>query len=305
MKNKFLLLHLFLFILSVLTIACSANPEITQEPVPSDQTTTAVTTATPSLEPAVDYSTLSEEELASLITGTASQVTTTASQIKTAVTTPTLTNEEIIDNLTTLQADIYLIDALIDVYTEMYTEIAGETITGLLVIDDNLNKTAVYSNEVLAILQQDQDASSETTGQLAEAIAALETQAAETQTQAAKWFSDVQTQIEAREKRYANTPPQLGKVAYNRIDAFTQAHDFMDAFTEALEDGKFSPAELAEISELAATAESSLYNTGDPQLINHARQIDDLASHAYRGEWTQASDGLFELRISLPGRPKS
>jgi hypothetical protein len=305
MNNKFLLLHLFLFILTVLAVACGANPEITQEPVPSDQTTTAVTTATPSPEPAVDYNSLSEEERASLIADTASRVAATASQIKTAVNAPTLTNEELADTLTTLQADIDLIDALIDVYTEMYAELAGEAITGLLVIDDNLNETAVYTNELLASLQKDPTLSSETNGQLTAAITALETQTAETRTQAAKWFSAVQTEIEAREKRYANTPPQLGKVAYNRIDAFTQAHDFMDAFTEALEDGKFSPAELAEISELAATAKSSLYNTGDPQLINHARQIDDLASRAYRGEWMQASDGLFELRISLPRRPES
>jgi hypothetical protein len=115
----------------------------------------------------------------------------------------------------------------------------------------------------------------------------------------------VQTGLNVREKYYANIQPQSGLVAYNRVDAFIQAHDFADAYRAALSDGRFSSGELARISQLGATAEASLYNTGDWQIMDLARQIDALIDYASRGEWSLARDKLDELTQSMPGRPHS
>lgn len=110
--------------------------------------------------------------------------------------------------------------------------------------------------------------------------------------------------IAQREAYYANIPPQPGVVAYNRVEAFIQAHDFMDALQTALDDNSFSPNELEQIAQLAANAEASLYNTGDWQVMDFARQIDVLSKLAFRGEWEQAQVGLGKLKRSLPARPQ-
>ncbi len=107
-----------------------------------------------------------------------------------------------------------------------------------------------------------------------------------------------------REAYYINMPSQPGVVVYNRVEAFIQAHDFMDAFQAALSDGQFSEDELEQIAQLAANAEASLYNTGDWPLFEHARQIDKLSKHAFRGELAQAEIGIGELKRSLPRRPR-
>ena len=78
----------------------------------------------------------------------------------------------------------------------------------------------------------------------------------------------------------------------------------MDAYRAALSDGKFSPDELAQISQLGANAEASLYSTGDWQVMEIARQIDALSDHAYRGEWSLAQDKLDQLAKSIPRRPQ-
>ena len=153
-------------------------------------------------------------------------------------------------------------------------------------------------------MAQSSGAKSTGVDQLAAALPLLETQATKIQTQSGIWLLTVQTEIVEREKSVANTPPEAGQVAYNRVDAFIQAHDFLDAFTTALDDEKISPAELAHLSQLAATAKSSLYNTGDPELMNIAQQINTLTHQAARGEWSQASSGLSELKFSLPARPR-
>jgi hypothetical protein len=243
----------------------ACSPQINPTPTPAVAT----------LEPVVDYKALSEEALAALIDET-------IFDLATAVATP---NKEI----HTIQSEIERTQAQIAVYTMRYGEIAGETILSLQEIEAGLAETA---NRITR-----QSLSATEFEELGVVVTAVESQAA-------AWLTAVTTHIAEREQLYANTLPQPGQVAYNRVDAFSQAHDFLDALNAALVDDQFTPSELAEISQLAATAEASLSNTGDPQLISHARQIDDLARHVFRGDWPQASDGAFTLKFSLPVRPQ-
>jgi hypothetical protein len=110
--------------------------------------------------------------------------------------------------------------------------------------------------------------------------------------------------ISERELYFINIQPQPGVVAYNRVEAFIQAHVFLDAVETAISDNQFSDDELVQIAQMAANAEASLYNTGDWQIFKHARQIDELSKYAFQGEISQAEIGLGELKRSLPARPQ-
>ncbi len=137
-------------------------------------------------------------------------------------------------------------------------------------------------------------------GQLADQLAAGSPDPAEL---ARLWLEQVLAEIEARETQYMNASSQPGEIASNRVEAFIQAHDFADAFLSADEDRRFTHQELADLAQLAANAEASLANTGDPPLIEFSRQIDQILRHTARGEWPQARQALTELKRDLPRRP--
>lgn len=306
MENKILLKTALLLILSSILGACGfQTPPTTVEPTP------IIPAHSPSPEPFIAYRELAEEDLAIFIRKTAVTVKNAATEFsrvtKAATSDDHVTDEEIAEiltNLQTLQSESRFAQELIDIYADQYGELADETMDLLLSIDENLEKISTSSNEMVTNLGEANNSTSIGIEQLGIVLESIENQSATVHEQTGIWLADVQAQIESREKFYANTQPQLGLVAYNRIDAFTQAHDFVDKFTAALSDKKLSPAELAEISKLAATAKSSLYNTGDPQLFTFAQQINDLSRHASRGEWTQASSGLVELEFAMPARPR-
>ena len=310
MKHKILPISVLLLILSYLLGACRfQTPPITIE-------STTIRAAenlpdTPSPEPTIAYRKLAEADLALLIHQTIGEgdaaVKASSMVMMAAMSDNRLTEEEIAEaliHMQTLQSESRFAQELIGIYTDQYGELADETMDLLLLINENLTEITTSSNEVSTILKENKKTLSAENNPLEIVWDAIVNQSAAVNEQAGSWVSDVQAQIEAREKFYANTQPQLGLVAYNRIDAFTQAHDFLDMFTAALSDEKLSSAELAEISQLAATAKSSLYNTGDHQLFTFAQQINNLSRQASRGEWTQASSGLVELKLSLPSRPR-
>jgi hypothetical protein len=276
MKNKFLLISIVSLIFSAMMGACQLQAEIPPETDLATQT--AVTLSPPSASPeaAIGYGELSQEDMAVLIHET-------AVDLETAV------------NLHDLQTAIQATHELIDAYVSRYSEIAPETTGTLRAIAADLDELGAQANE---------HAASPETDQLLTALPSLAAQAIQIQTQTGNWLLTVQTEIAEREKLIANTNPQAGKVAYNRVAAFIQAHDFLDAFTTALDDEKLSPTELAHIALLAANAKPSLYNTGDPALMDIAQQINALTHQAARGEWAQAKDGLSELKFSLPARPR-
>jgi hypothetical protein len=252
-------------ILGLCCAACSA-PQTESTPQP----TPTVILVTEESETAVSPTTFTETELAS-------QIHQTIIEVSTAIQTSPVSSE--------LQSHIeYTID-LIGIYKTLYADVSVETMGALI--------------EIEAELQQ-------LNAQLAEWEAnSNQANALEIQRQSVEWVARVEAHINAREKLYATIPSQPGIVANNRVEAFTQAHDFLDAMNAAFDDDKLSPDELTEIGRLAANAKASFYNTGDHQIFGFAEQIDAIAHHAFRGEWTQARDGMFILKFSLPARPRT
>lgn len=312
MKNTILLKIILFLILSTNLIACNGQGTLPTKVAHTTQRPTVIPSPSPSPEPPIDYGQLSEAALAALIYESVVDVDAAASAAATTV-VDAISDDGLTEveygaaraRVAALQSAIGVTTGLIDDYRDQYSEIAGETIGSLIAIDESLTEIAESVTEFHNYLAQGNDSVVSDMAQLSNDIALIETQAANSHVQSEIWLLSVQTQIDDREKLYANIPAQPSFVTYNRIDAFTQAHDFLEAYTIALEDGKLSSLELATISQLAANAKASLYNTGDPQLMPYARQIDALARNAFRGEWIQASSGLIELQFSLPARPRS
>ena len=259
-------------LMTTLLVACQLQePNIATPTIPIPATPTLIPIETPmDLKTAVSPRSLTELELASKIHQTTIDIATALGKSTDAI---------------NLQTDVKLAIELIGIYETLYDEVSPEMVDMLIGIKVDLQ-------------QLESQLSSLTTSNLD--ISAP----AERQQQSFDWFTNVQANIDRRENLYANVSPQPGVVAYNRVEAFTQAHDFLDATSSAFDDDKLSPNELAEISQLAANAKASFYNTGDHQIFEFAEQIDAISHHAFRGEWTQARDGLFALKFSLPARPR-
>ncbi|MBN1305541.1 MAG: hypothetical protein JXA13_13970 [Anaerolineales bacterium] len=276
-----------------------------------DQAVQATVTSmppTPTPGTAIDYITLTEEEMNALIdqaVAEAQTATTTSTTAATeAVSDGTLTDEEVYELLSYLyaaEAAAAYADELIYAYYDLYAEIAYETIDLLMAIEEDLSEILFYIEEASSILEMGADAALAALDQINNALAQAQTRASELPTRAQAWNEQVKTKINEREDFYANI--QATEVYNNRVDAFVQAHDFLDAYKGALQDGKFTPDELANISLLGANAEASLSNTGDPLLLDFANRIDGLTRNASRGEWPQARSGIGELETTLPRRP--
>jgi hypothetical protein len=277
-----------------------------------DQAVQATVTAmppTPTPGPSVDYYALTEEELAALIDQAVADAMTATQASNTATTQAasdgTITSDEVYDTIAYVyaaEAAIEYADELIYDYYELYADIAYETIALLQAIESDLSAMNASLQEVSAILEQGAEAASAAIDQLNAAAAQIQTRANEAQTQVQDFQQKLQTELSDREKKYTGYTPQ--QVEDSRIGAFIQAHDFVDAYKNALSDGKFSPDELANIGQLSINAKASLYNTGDPQLIDFANRIDGLTRSAARGEWPQARSGISDFEVSLPARPQ-
>ena len=312
MKNNSLQIIILFWVVWIVVTACGPQNVV---PLMPDVTHSSSDSDTPSVQtpvPGVIYNELAEEALALQIYEvilTVEDVVKTVSTATSATLADNVLNDsetaEMLVQIEGLRATIDLTNELLDVYDAQYSEIAPQTEESLITIERNMQEIATNIDAVIALFEQDEMATVTAIAQLNLMIASIETQSNSAKVLAAAWLADVQTQIDEREKRFANTPSQPSIVAYDRVQAFVQAHDFLDGLKAALDDGKMSPDELDEISQLAVNAEASLYNTGDPLLIDFARQIDELSRYAYRGEWAKANMGVSRLKLQLPRRPRN
>lgn len=97
--------------------------------------------------------------------------------------------------------------------------------------------------------------------------------------------------------------PQPGVVANSRPEALVQVHDFIEAYSAALEDGSVSLDELDILIQRSATARASLYSTGQPEMIHAANTAGWLIDLAIYGDWEAASVEIHKFQRSLPRKP--
>jgi len=190
-------------------------------------------------------------------------------------------------------------EELIQIYIAFYAEISPESIILLSSIQDDLDGILSILDEISATTNPEASEIVEFNEQLEQIL--MRTFLKE---KVQTWPMQVQSQIDERQNTYALIQPEISKIAYHRVGAFTQTYEFLDAFQDALEDGKFSPDELLKISQYAANARASLYSTGDPQLFDIPAKIDVLTNLAIQGRWAEAQDEIVGLQRLLPARPQ-
>jgi len=275
----------------------------TEQQTSTDQAVQATLTA----QPTPDYATLSEEELAALIDESVNQALTDYAAASAAVNQTTsdgtVTTDEAAaatTSVTTVTYEVAYAEELIQAYTEYYGAYAEEALVTMSAMEEDLAAISTSMNEVAAIMEQGAAAATAAIDQLNAAVSSAQTKATELQDKVKSAQEQVKNGIGQRENDLLNLQPN--NIAANQIGAINQAHDFLEAFKSALGDGKFSPQELSNISQLAANARASLNKTGDPKLQKLGGSIEGLTRNAARGEWGQAKKGVRDFEGSLPAR---
>ncbi len=285
--------------------ACTASTKTSTAPISTMQmiaSSAAISTATP-INP---YSNRSEDELATLIVVIAGRIEdifeSTILAMRTAITDDGVTDEkssEMLIALQTIQSEQSNFEQAIQVYYDRFKALSPETSSLLIELKDRFETMSMMVDDLISDIDSDSEITMDTIDNLDEIWTEMDL-ASSIRT----WQEQVLTQIDLRETFYMNVQPQSGQVAYNRVEAFIQAHDYVQAFQNAFDDGIFTPEELSKISQIAANAEASLFNTGDPQLFGYARAIDRLTRIIVRGDWAYAGNEIELLRLSLPARPQ-
>ena len=263
--------------------------------------------ATLTVQPTPAYAEMSEAELAALIDQSVNQALAAYSATSSAVTQSTsdgtVSEAEVATtstSITTVYYEIAYAEELIQAYYAYYGEYTEAALTTLNEMENELESISASLNEISAILTQGAASATAAINQLNAAVASAQTQAADLQTKVQGFQEQVKTGLGQRENDLLNLPAT--DLAQNEIGAINQAHDFLEAFKTALGDGKFSPAELNNIGQLAANARASLNQTGDPKLQKLGVSIEGLTRNAARGEWGQAQRGARDFEGSLPAR---
>lgn len=263
--------------------------------------------ATLTAQPTPNYAEMSEAELAALIDQAVNEAlaaySATSSTVTQSTSDGTVSDAEVATTttaVTTVYYEVAYAEELIQAYYAYYGEYAEEALATLNAMEAELEAISTSLNEISAILTQGAAAATAAVDQLNAAVTSAQTQAAELQNKLQGFQEQVQTGLGQRETDLLNLP--ANDIANNEIGAINQAHDFLEAFKTALGDGKFSPAELEKIGQLAANARASLNQTGDPKLQKLGASIEGLTRNAARGEWGQAQRGARDFEGSLPAR---
>ncbi len=288
------------------TVAAAVEATSVAAPTPVD-----VPTPTPSAE----YVTMTEEELVALIDQAVTEATVATQQCSTAVTDATtddnVTQEEV-DTVTVYvtgaEEAIAYAEELLYIYYDLYGDLATEALETLQMIEQDLvavaDSTAAVAaalEEINTTLQQGLELAEETIAQLESAAEAASAKAAEIQAQNQARIQDLQAEIETRMADALAVQPN--DIATDRAAAVQSAFDYLDTARRAMDDGRVSQDELANIAQLGANAAASLNAHGGPQLQQLSGSINEITAQIARGQMPQASASLGNLAASLGTRP--
>jgi len=269
----------------------------------------ATTAAMPAPTPAtvIEYTTMSEEELAALIDQSVNEALA-ASQQATNTTTQatsdgTVTQEETVTvqvSAVAAEQAIAEAEALMEAYANLYGAYASEAIASMNAIEEDLNSISQSLETMASIAEQGSQNAQAAIEQLNAAAQSASQQASEVQTQVSNLMTKVKSQLDQREQGALAVKPD--KVAQNPAEAVESARKFAETFRSALGDKKITPDELNKIAQLGANASAGLKAHGGPQSSESIARIDALTRQAARGQWPQARKGLDEFEGGLPRR---
>ncbi|MEW5961348.1 MAG: hypothetical protein AB1801_26800 [Chloroflexota bacterium] len=287
-----------------------AAVQATQTAQPAVQPTPdAADVATPVPASSAEYVTMTEEELAALIDQAVTEAVAATEQYSTAATEATADGTMTTAEVQTVEvyvsaADeaIALAEEMLNVYYDLYSDVAGEAVTAI----EEMNETLAYVaettdemtaalNEINSTLEQGLALAEETITELESAAQAASEQAASVKQEMQTWATTRQSQIEAMQSAVSSIQPN--QIAGDPAGAIQSAFDFIGVGQEAVADGNVSPEELATLAQLGANASASLNGQGAPQFQQLAGSINTITGQLGQGDLAQAQAGLTQLGV--------
>ena len=278
--------------------------------------------ATPTPGPTVEYTMLTEEELATLINEAVAESITAVEQTTTAVTTTTSDNTVTSEEVTYVYdyyyyADYYLqyADQLLGEYYDLYSDLADEMMvelngiqSELAQMNDTLSSIDTSLQQINSSLEQGLAVTQETIHQLETAAQTAQTNVQELKTQAQDMLSQLQIDQEGRLLDISQIQPN--NIPTDRRGSLQTAFDFLDATKLAMGDNKLSREELTTLAQLGVNAQAGFQNfggntgiAGGPDLSQFTGKFNEITGQLARGQMPQARGNLDTFERSLGNRP--
>jgi hypothetical protein len=263
---------------------------------------------TPTPAPAVDYYTLTEDELNALIDQAVTDALAASEDASAAtiyyVDDGTLSEEEL------YYLDLYyqaaeealaLAEEALYIYEDIYGELLVDTVALLTAIEEDLTDISDNLTEMTDLLAQGADAANAALDQLQQKAGetAANIQAAQEGSQ--NWLEVNRGEQQRLEDYLAAVQPT--NVAGNRLAALADAQTYITTMREALGDQKISLAEFQNIAQLGVNAGAGLNLHGLAGAGGDFQsQILQMNGQMARGELPQLRGGLDAFERGLPRR---
>jgi len=278
--------------------------------------------ATPTPGPTVEYTTLTEEELAALIDQAVAEAIAATEQTTTSVTNTTsdgtVTTEEVAYVYDYYYYAEYYVDSaedLLNEYYNLYAELADEMITELNSIEgelaqmnDTLTQISTSLDEISSTLSQGLAVAEETISQLETAAQQAQANAQELQTQAQDMLTTLQADQQARLDAISQIQPN--NIPTDRVSSLQTAFTFIDTAKAAMGDNKLSRDELMSLAQLGANAQAGFQNFGGPggvadgpDLSQFNGKFSEITGQFARGQMSLARGNVDTFERSLGSRP--
>ena len=277
---------------------------------------------TPTEGPTVEYTSLTEEELATLIDQAVAEAVAATEQTTAAVTTTTsddsVTSDEVVyvyDYYYYAEYCVEYTEELLNEYYNRYAGLAEEMLVELNAIESELTQmnntlSSIDSSlqEISNTLEQGLAVAEETINQLETAAQTAQTNAQELQTQAQDMMSQLQLDQEGRLLDLSQIQPN--NIPTDRISSLQTAFEFLDMGKLAMGDNKLSRDELMALAQLGVNAQAGFQNFGGnagsgggPDLSQFTGKFTEITGQLARGQMPQARGNLDTFERSLGERP--
>jgi DNA repair exonuclease SbcCD ATPase subunit len=348
---------LSMFVLASVILACGAQAPVTASPdavntaiaqtqqaealaqatvnasaLTSIPSTMAAVPATPTPGPAVEYVTLTEEELAALIDQAVAEAVAATEQTSAAVTSSTADDAVTAEEVAYVYEYYYYADYYVEYaeelmaeYYGLYSDLATDMIAELNAIESELNQmnetlASIDSSlqEINTTLQQGLAVAEESIAQLEAAAQQAQTKAQDAKAQAQDMISVLQAEQQARVDQLSQI--QANSIPEDKIAALQSAFEFIDFANTAMGDNKLSRDELTNLTQLGKNTQAGFQQFGgvggggglgagraDVDLTQFSGKFDEITTQFARGQMPQARGNVSQFEGSLgtrPNRPK-
>lgn len=295
------------------TAQAQANMQATIDAAVAATALLALPTSTPG--PVNEYVELSEEELAAMIDQAVNAAATATAQASQSATSAASDDAMTVEEAQSVEVSIQGADEaiayaeeLIAAYTEIYGELAAETMGTLIEVEQDLEAMATSMNEMTQTLLQIETYIAAGAQELNQAIDKLEQTAQQAaaqldkaQMKAKEWAVQAQGESEQRtqaiqEMKPDNTPADLKAT-------LQMAFDFVDQIRGALGDNKLSRDELNRIGQLGANLSAGFEKHGGPKFDGFSGKVKEITNQLARGKVPHAKRGLDDFERGLGARP--